>query len=229
MSKSRAFSLMELVVVMSLLGLIIGGAFLIFRMGSRGFQQAIVKTGAVGDIHRFSRVAHRDIGLSHFNSAEVEKRQITEAGETLERDGVGICGLSDWSDASNFGGTLGLPNWNRWTLFYATDEAKGRLIRLETQRAKPSGSLNYYPITPMPGIADLMSNDPIQLPQALRVTTLCHNVRSFSAELDTYKRIVKMTLVLHNKTGRRMTSQQTVEDYLETRVEIYPVNSYPEL
>ena len=74
-----------------------------------------------------------------------------------------------------------------------------------------------------------MINDPVQLEEALRVSTLCHNLRSFGVEIDPYQRILRMTLRLNRDGVKRMTSEQKVEDSLEARFEISPMNSYPEI
>jgi type II secretory pathway pseudopilin PulG len=220
---------MELMIVMTLLGIVLTGAFLIFRMGSRGFQQAVSKTGAVGDVHRVTRALERDIQLSHFYSAAVHNRLTSTSQGNFSRDGVGVAGLSNWSIDSNFEAGTGLPKWNRWIAFYATSEELGRLIRVETERFKPAGSTTFYPLTPLGNLSGLLSNDPVAEPGNLRVTTLCKNVRSFSAELDPYSRLVKLRLILYNAPGKRMTSEQKVEELLETEFELYPMNSYPEL
>jgi prepilin-type N-terminal cleavage/methylation domain-containing protein len=225
----RGFSLMELIVVLSLFGLITSGAFLIFKMGSRGFQHAVSKTGAIGDIHRVTRALSRDIQLTHFYSVATHPRLVSTSEGDVSRDGVGLAGLSNWGAASNFEIGTELPKWNRWIVYYATRHEEGRFIRLEVERTKPAGSTSFYPLTPLDGLEGLMSNDPVNVPGALRVTTLCNDVRSFQAEIDNYSRLVRLRLTLHNSPGRRMTSEQRIQESFETKIEIYPMNSYPEL
>lgn len=217
----RGFTLIEAMVVCGMLGLVIGGAFLLFAMGSRGFHQAVSRTGAVGDIHTVMRALERDVRLTHFYSIATHGREVS--GQN--RDGLTVAGLSDWSDSARFRED-GLPRWDRWVTFYATTGLRGRMIRLETER---SGSGGYYPIRALGSISGFMSNDPVNLDDALRVTKLCDNVEEFRVETDPYSRIVKLHLRLFNQTGRRMTSEEVVEEFLETELEISPLNSYPEL
>jgi type II secretory pathway pseudopilin PulG len=221
--KTRAFTLIEIVVVCSIFGLSIGIVFLIFAMGTRGFNQAVERTGAIGEIHAITRAVERDVRLTHFYSARVKSRNVTTEHGNTSRDGLSIAGLSNWSVPANFN-AQGLPLWDRWVLFYASTEELGRLFRLEMRRT-PRG----YPLKPQNGIDPLLTNDPVNNEDALRVGVLSERVESFQAELFPAQRLVKLKLRLVNNKGLLVGSQRKVDDVLETQFELSPLNSYPDL
>lgn len=225
----KAFSLMEAIVVLSLVGLVVGGSFLVFRMGSRGFQQAVSKTGTIGDVHRITRALEHDISLSHFYSATAKHRTIPPDDGGMRRDGLAVVGLGAWGDAGSFEVGTGLPKWDRWLLFYATKEPRGRMVRIELERPPPGVGGGYYPVSSLSGLGALLKDNPLDVPDSLRVTTLSKSVHDFQVELDTYSRLVNLRLTLFNEGGKQMTSETKVEDYLESQFEISPMNSYPEL
>lgn len=229
--KRSGHTLVELIIVCFLLIFVMVGTFLLFQMGSRGFQQAVMRTGAVGDIHRLTRVVRRDIVSSHFYSVAIENRSVATPEGSLRRDGLSLAGLSSWSDADRFETGTGLPKWDRWIVLYATGEPLGRLVRLELDRPPPNSAQpdNFYPLTPLGSVAGFMADEPASVDDVLRVTTLCENVRSFQVETDPVRRLVTLQLIVHNRANRRMTSEDKVEEFLETRLELTPLNSYPDL
>ena len=210
------------------MGFVMAGTFLLFRMGTRGFSRAVSESGAVGELQRATRVIQRDLRLTHFLSASDRQREVSLSSGKVERDGVAVAGLSNWAEPSNFEVGTELPKWNRWILFYADGGEKGQLHRLEIKRSRNTNG-SYYPLVPLGNLPKYMINDPVQLEEALRVSTLCHNLRSFGVEIDPYQRILRMTLRLNRDGVKRMTSEQKVEDSLEARFEISPMNSYPEI
>ena len=224
--RSRGFTLVEMLVVSTFMGLVISAAFLFFSMGARGFNQALARTGAVGEVHVVTRALERDIKLTHFYSVAIQNR--VEPESTLARDGLCLAGLSSWSDSSRFEVGTGLPKWDRWICFYATPEKVGRLVRLETERHPPSAT-SYYPLAPIDDVTPLMENDPVSYSESLRVGTLSSKVHSFSVQKDPYTRLIKMRLVLLNAGGQRLTSGQQIPEFLESEFELAPLNSYPDL
>lgn len=224
----RGFSLLEVIMVCALMGFVMGGVFLLFRMGTRGFSRAVSESGAVGELQRATRVIQRDLRLTHFLSASDRQREVTTSDGKVERDGLAVAGLANWADPSNFEVGTELPKWNRWILFYADGEDKGRLHRLEIQRSRNAKG-SYYPLVPLGDLSSYMTSDPVQQEVALRVSTLCYQLRSFGVEIDPYKRLLRLTVRLNKDGVKRMTSEQRVQDSLEARFEISPMNSYPEI
>lgn len=227
MRATRGFTLIEAMVAISLLAIILGGSFVFFRMGSRGFFKAVNKSGAVGELQRATRVLQKDVEMTNFVSVGVHNRVTTTSKGDFSRDGLAVAGLSSWADSSNFEAGTELPKWDRWEIFYATTEDSARLYKMEIDRAHPGG--NYYPLEPMGNIGKYMSNDPLSVKGSTRITRLCQNVREFSVESDPLTQNVKLKLVLFNRLGKQMTSEKNVEETLETQYEILPLNTYPEL
>lgn len=221
------FSLLEVVLACSLLVLVMTGSFFFFRMGSRGFTSAIAKNGAVGDLQRATRILQREVELTHLYSASVTSRTVDTSKGSFRRDGLAVVGLSSWREAGNFEVGSQLPKWDRWSIFYATEEELGRLYRVEIERKPPSGK--FYPVAPLAGLTGYLKNDPLAVEDALRVTRLCDGVREFSAELDSSSQLIKMRLVLFSDQGLKMTSNKRVDGILETEYEIAPSNTFPEL
>ncbi len=224
MSRRSGFTLIEMVVVTALLLIISGITFMLFTMGTRGYRHAVARTGAVGDLHAFNRLAGRDLTMTHIYSSKSRSRDVSTSRGTARRDGVCMVGLSDWGADSSFQPATGLPKWDRWIIYYATREPEGRLVRLEFERGAP-----YYPLEPISNLNDWMVEDLNTLPGDTRVTTVCQNVHAFEVETDEYQRLISLHITLYNKAGKRMGSDQQIEELLEARLEVTPMNSYPEL
>lgn len=219
----KGFTLLEVLVATTLLVVILTGAFFLFRMGTRGFYKAINKTGAVGEIQRATRILQKDIELTHFSSVSIHARTVSG----YSRDGLAVAGLSNWSDSSNFEAGTELPNWDRWSIFYATGEVSAKLYRMEIDRDHPKGS--FYPLVPLANLVDYMADDPLSVKGSNRVTRLCDNVREFAISTDNGYRLVKVRLVLTTQLGKQMQTQKNLTETLETEYEIVPLNSYPEM
>lgn len=218
--RDSGFSLPELVLACSLLVLVMTGSFLFFRMGSRGFSTVIAKSGAVGDMQRATRILQREIEMSHIYSATVEDRK----SDGFERDGLAVVALSSWSDPDNFEVGTQLPKWDRWSVFYATTEEVGHLYCLEFERDPPT-----YPLKRFADLGGKMLDNPLSVGGARRVTRLCDGVKRFSVEVDQTAQIIEIRLSVLARLGKRMTTNDDVEKVLDTKYEIAPANTYPEL
>lgn len=212
---------------MVILAVIFGAVFFFFSMGARGFQAGLARTGAIGDVQTFSRVFKRDVGLTHFYSISVANRTAVTTRGDVDRDGLCLAGLSDWRDSDRFETGTGLPKWDRWVMFYANREDLGRLYRMEMERARPG--LTYYPLIPRNDLVPLMVGNPSALPDVVRTGTLCTGVHSLRFNLDAGNQMVIAELTTFTDAGLRMTSQERIEEYNESRLEIVPTNSYPPL
>ena len=214
--RARGLSLLEVIVVVGLFGLVLTAVFVFFRMGFRGFHGAVSKTGTVGELQRITRVMRRDIELSHLYGFDLHVRTL-DSGQ--RRDALSLVGLSNWKNEDLFEVGTGLPVWDRFITFEATDG--GHLMRYESER-NPVG----YPLEPM---NDLEGFLPTAESSSLRVSKLGEGVREFAGELEFEKRLVKVRLVLQAGTGRRMTTEVQANDVLEAQYEFHPLNTYPDL
>ena len=214
--------------VTAMLALVFGAVFIFFSMGARGFQAGISRTGAVGDVQTFTRVFKRDLSLTHYYSVSINERQVATSRGDVSRDGLCLAAISDWNDPDRFQVASGLPKWDRWVLYYANREDLGRLYRVEMER--PATSLgNYYPLQPKGNLGVLMIGNPSVLPDILKSSTLCSNVHSLSFRLDHSSQSVVTELTTYTDSSLRMTSQERLEEFNDSKLEIVPLNTYPPL
>ncbi len=142
----RGFSLLEAIVVLVLFGFAVGGLFWLFQTGSASVSHAALRQGLQSEVQRFSLKVKRDVSLTHALSFTRQARSFTTSqGQTVRRDAVAFLGLSDWNQPARFDPALGLPQWDRYIVYYATnDQDRARLIRQEIQAGAVSGVFPYF-------------------------------------------------------------------------------------
>ncbi|MCA9779756.1 MAG: type II secretion system protein [Candidatus Eremiobacteraeota bacterium] len=135
--KKYGFSLIELMVAVSLfLGLSVL-VFGFFRYGTRAFFTANQKHGmqmdALRTIESLQMELKRSARASVYPESGPSRSMIVE-GQTVQRDVISFATLKDFRDISsseNYDPTTGAPLWNRYWVYYATKEEEGRMVRLK--------------------------------------------------------------------------------------------------
>ena len=223
------FSLIEAIVVCFLLGIAFTGVFMLFTMGTRGFQSGISKAGTLGEMQLSLRLMKKELRSTNFLSASVHNRTATSTRGDVSRDGLCVAALSDWTNSARFEAGTSLPKWDRWSLFYSDRQDLGTFFKVELDRPPPGGGGDYYPLTPLQPLDTLMIGEPSRLDDVVRVVKLSSHVHSFEAEIDTSRRVITTKLTLFNDAGLKMTTQDRVEQFIENSLDIRPLNTFPEL
>lgn len=122
-------SLIELTVATFVLSLLLVVVFLLFGMGSRGFQAINQRQDAQSQISSIRAALQSDLQQTHFYGIFArEALPLTIGTENIIRDGLSCVSLDSWKNSSNFS-ISGLPRWNRWVIYRVTHEQSGQLIR----------------------------------------------------------------------------------------------------
>lgn len=218
---------MELVVSTAVLAFIFGIVFLLFSYGLSGYAQLEARQGVQGDALKARIQLERDLSLTHFGSVGVVNRDV--GGR--ERDILCLLGMSDWNDESRFENN-GLPSWDRYIVFYATDDQEsGRLMRAVLAPEPPTG-LDYLRIGPV-DLGLLGQIDQATVPGDLDMVErlqVVDGIQEFSCEPDEAHQVISVTL-----SGRRVGGRKSSEGVARTDevfqavFEFDPLNTSPRL
>lgn len=143
-SNRTAFSIIELMVAVSIFVGLLVVVFLFFRFGTRAFLTATQRQGVQADALRVMDGLQADLkrtsGASVLFKRDVSRTRVIE-GVTVHRDVVSFASLKDWSDPSNtenFDVANAQPIWNRYWVYYATNNAdRGCIVRLKIDPLPP--------------------------------------------------------------------------------------------
>lgn len=224
--KKRGFSLLELIVSSSLFLLLFGMIFVVFTDGSRGFQQAVLRQDLQGDLMNLSARLRQDVRLSDFNSANLVGRTVTRSdGVDVSRDGLAFAALSDWDDPTNYDAVTGLPDWNRYTVYYATDS--GNLGKVYRQVVDSGGSTGGGPYLALPGN---LGDDPTLNQDVISTNHLSDMVETFEVALEGGIQAISVRVVLRRRgTQRTGGAGERVDESLEASYSFAPRNTFPRL
>ena len=142
--KRGAFSIIELMVACALFVSLLAVVFLLFRYGTRAFITATQRQGVQADALRVMDGLQADLKRTSAASVryfrDLARTRIVD-GVTVHRDAVSFVSLKDWSDPSNtenFDPVGAQPIWNRYWLYYATNqEDRGAIVRLKVDPLPP--------------------------------------------------------------------------------------------
>lgn len=232
---SRGFSLIELLVASSLFMGLLVVIFLFFRYATRAYVTATQRQGVQADALRVMDGLQADLrrtsGTSiHFRN-DASRTRIIE-GVTVHRDVLSFVGLQEWSDPTNtqnFDVTNAQPIWNRYWVFYATNnQDRGTLIRLKVDPTPP-------PIAPKrltsTELTDLCRDDPsLNRFHGINVghVALAHNVFDFQVH-SSGRNQLQISLKLQEKRrlrpdGSKIEGQETYQLLMNVR----PENTVPQ-
>jgi type II secretory pathway pseudopilin PulG len=199
--RTLGLSLIELLISMTMFGLLLGAVFLLFDVGSRGFRTVESRQGAQNQLAAVRAAVQTDLQVSHFYGIHLDtSNSLFIEGEEEPRHALSAVGLSDWSQRDQFG----VPNWDQWVVYRVTHEPEGQLVRhlvsprggeRGRQLLKPVSNLNQRARTVAP--YEVAWGDPV-LPNVL-----ARGVRSLQARLDQEQRAVELALTIVQKTDER--------------------------
>lgn len=224
--RQNGLSLLETMVSMSILAFVMGAVFLAFTESSRTFQHSLLRQGLQGDAAKMESLVGRDVRISDFYTRAIIDRSFTTSdGRVVERDGFSVAALSDWDEPTNFDSVTGLPLWNQYVVYYATnDEDSGRLVRQLVDGAGSTGGAPYL------GLATNMSNDPSLNGNVLTSTLVSSQVDEFRVDADDGTHALEIRLKLRRRDGRRRSGgEEKVDETLEVRFSPSALNTFPKL
>lgn len=214
--KSRGFTLLELILATSMLALLIIALFEAFDYGAKAFQLATSKQDSQAALTRAYSSLRDDLRRSHFRSVSRLERVVSHEGAEYRRDGLCMAGLIDWEADTSFDEINGLPKWDSYILYYATQD--GRLVRSKLELDRPDYS-------PAP-FADLeestyLNDDPrtnTGYQKSFRV--LASGLLDFRVQSDVPTDTVSVRCLLElTSRGKKNRS--------EFELEVFPQNTWP--
>jgi prepilin-type N-terminal cleavage/methylation domain-containing protein len=236
----KAFSLIELLVGVSLFSLLLIVVFAFFRFGTRAFQTASQRQGVQSDALRVMDGLQQEMKRTAADSVTVESgvgRTRIVGAHTLPRHAVCFGGLKNWQDlasSEDYDLASGQPRWNRYWVFYATrDKDRGELLRLHVNPVPPPVAAK-----PMPNseLLDLIKDNP-QLNRyrgnTPAVTQLARNVYEFSVspvgvEKEEFRISLKLQEVRLPRPGESAVRREGLEIY-QLVMNVRPENTFPRI
>jgi prepilin-type N-terminal cleavage/methylation domain-containing protein len=209
----RGFSIIELMVTLSVLLALIGSVFFAFDYGTRGFYQSTRRQDAQAEMTKSYLKLKADLRQTHFRSVLVRERG---SGDE-RRDAVCFSAVRDWRSPESFDSLNGLPKWDRYITYYGTPS--GSLVRSLLDPEFP----DYSPF-PFHGLseADHLNETPgINEPELQSgYSVITTRLERFEASLDRDKEMVLVIMVLKTQEGRTAETS-------ELQFDISPQNTWP--
>ncbi|MBI3929657.1 MAG: prepilin-type N-terminal cleavage/methylation domain-containing protein [Armatimonadetes bacterium] len=226
----QGFSLIELLTAMFVLAFVLVMAFGMFTFGSNMFRQSLQRQSLQTEVERVKAVMERDLALTDFQTVAAVSREhsVTIAGitESTRKDGLAISTLSNWNDDSLYDPVTGLPRYDRYIVYYATQEDPARLIRQEIAPSiVPAQGLSL----PYGSLGANMADSPAVNTDVVRTTVLGDNVYAFRVERVHENTTVQVGLRLRRLGGHQgQSTQKRADENLEVDLVFRPQNTWPE-
>lgn len=214
--RSRGFTLLEAVISVAILGSLMLVIFAVFSVGVAGFRVGTSRLQLQSDLRRILAPLRKDLENSSFQSMSCTAQEVPSL--TARRDGLCMNALRDPLSDSSYAAGSGLPKWDCFLLYFATqDLPNGRLVRLLLRDATPS-------VLSLPrslSAADLSLANPDLVEREVRV--LSDLILDFRVRLDPSNQMIQLGLKLQSKGGSSRV------EILEIETVIDPANTSPRL
>lgn len=225
-NKQGAFTLIETIVTLSILSLLLVLIFGTFGMATSIFQDTDVRQSAELQLRGIKLLMERDLELSdywHQNSLHRDFGTDPDTAQTVWRDAVSVCNLSDWKAVGNFDPVTGRPIWNRHVVWYATQENEAKLIR---QVVEPGG-----PVTEPYSVlsSNVSDSNPNANADLLHSRVLSESIKNFQVIPRPQNGTVGIILRLRKSGAHRPNSMEKTEENLELAITFLPRNTWPKI
>lgn len=223
----KGVSLAELLIALGMLSGLLLITFTAFRMSTQVFSEGTVRQSAEQQLRVIRLLLERDVDLTSFWYASVVAR--TQTADNANRDALSLVGLSDWNASSLLPmANNQRPAWNRYVVWYATEEEKGRLVR---QVVEPDSSLKPpdYLKAPYADLDNNIKDNPDSNNNVTSTRYLSEGVVDFKASQRLENGTITINLKLLNHGQARGVSLDKVQNHLEAKWVFLPKNSWPRL
>ncbi|MCA9777853.1 MAG: type II secretion system protein [Candidatus Eremiobacteraeota bacterium] len=219
--RRRGFTLVELIVACAMLGVLIIALFQAFDYGSNAFQQATRRQDAQGQATRVYSSLRDELRQSHFWMASTVDRAVNVDDTEYDRDALVFGSLRDWSDEENFDHINGLPEWNRYMLYYGTQETDyGKLVRATLDPPWMDSDHSPAPFKEMEPERYLKDDPASNTGHQSSYRILTEDLLEFKASLDPALDIVTVRCVFEKeRKGQKNRS--------EFEIKVFPQNTWP--
>ena len=219
--RSSGFTLLELVVACGMLGILIIALFQAFDYGSNAFQQASSRQDAQGQATRVYTGLRDELRQSHFWMVSSVDRAVNVDGAEFDRDALVVGGLRDWSDPTNFDQVNGLPEWNRYMLYYGTQETDyGKLVRATVDPPWMDSDHSPAPFHDMEPERYLKDDPAANTGHQTSYRILTEDLLEFKVSLDPAVDIVSVRCAFEKE-------RKGQKDRSEFEIKVFPQNTWP--
>lgn len=209
---SRGFTIAEALATLSIFGFFMTVLFLTVGWGFRSFSLAVAKSDVTTEARRIALFIERDMQSSNYFSIQLDdsnNREVDVDSVACRRDAICFVSRDNWAATSlPFDSDKGVPNWNRYFIYYATKEIQyGRLIRLSIDPSKDksyAGGIGGFPYNKFTTAVTQGESNPYLLddptgiyPQDVEnVHTLASSIKSFEITLIPASQMVRLHVLL---------------------------------
>lgn len=225
----RGFSLIELIVCFGIFSLLSLVALGILVFGAQGFHQVIYQQGAQSDMRRIMASLQRDFSSTHHRSITLIDR---DSASGYPRDGICLASLDNWQNPANFDEYL-RPRWNRYVMYYATLEQKGkneagRLIReVIDPTGAPVGPFEFATFLSSPGY--FLSEGSVLQTASVKSQVLSDRLWKFELGNNLVAQSISLRLAFRNPPQNNATGTERDLHTMEVLQEIKPANTWPQI
>ena len=217
---------MEALTTLLIFILFSGALFIIFQIGSRGFELSVARQGVQNDARRLGLYVDKELRSSNLISFVVQdgpNRRVNLDGKSVHRDALCFVSVKDWR-ATTFDPVSIEPNWDCYIIYYATkEEPHGRLIRAVVEPNKVSAApWNRFLRNPDRYIEDDPSRNGSR---QLSYRVLASNVAEFRCSASAGLGHVNLRLRLRENTSKFSASGAREGSTFELKYEVTPNNT----
>lgn len=233
MRARSAFTLLETLIGVVLLGGLIVVVFAVFAVGASGFKLGTARLDLQSEVRRIMTPLRQDLRNSSFqsiSSVAVSRNVPAHPPNTqplipAHRDGLCFNGLQQILKDSSYDSNSGFPLWDCYVVYFASlDEPDGKMIRMVLQDPTPASTLSV-PRSLSP--SDLSLSNPDLLNRNIRV--LSNRVLEFEATLDQSNQLVRIHLKVRSPAGHTNMGRRSTVEVVEISTSVRPANTWPRL
>lgn len=226
----RAFSVLELVIALTLLMLISGIMFAIFRTCSSSFQLGMVRQSLQGQLRRISTRLSRDIRQTSFHSFSFSSDTVNVDMEpgviSVGRDSICMARSSSYDAAT------GQPSWNGYTVYVATQQVpRGQLVSYDVSSSVSQSS---------PGVVQQELGDftssvllykmiPSTKAQIGTTRIWTHDLHQFAVSKNYADQVIVVRLGLRGERGHTQNGGRSLAEAAEVVIRFKAENTWPRL
>lgn len=192
-----------------------------FGLASGLFQDTSTRQGSEMQLRAIKLLLQHDLELSDFWLTNKLKRPLIGEGN---RDALSTANLSDWNDNTKFDPSNDRPQWDRYVVWYATQEPTATLYR---QVVEPGGVLTVA--NGNLSTSNLSDLDPNSNANVIFSRRLSERVKDFNVN-DRYENGT-VTIRVHLQTDglKRQNTMGKTQDNLELELTFQPRNTFPRI
>ncbi len=222
--------MLELVMALTLLLLITGVLFAIFRTCSSSFQLGMVRQSLQGQLRRISTRLSRDIRQTSFHS-------FTSSGATVNVDlEPGLIAVNrDSICMAHFGSydpVTGQPSWNGYTVYVATSRVpRGQLVSYDVSSSVPQCAPGVVQQELSDFTSSMVSYKTIPSLKAQNGTSKIwtHDLHQFAVTKDYADQVIVVRLGLRGERGHTQSGGRSLAEAAEVVIRFKAENTWPRL